>query len=125
MAAAYRRGVDALLDGRLDDAARDLAAPAAAGMPGAPLALAKLHLQREEGEPARRHLAALLADPPGDPGMHAYLRLLSAVAAGMAGDPDAALADLEDAMRLDPRVEVAARALRRRLEKRRPPVLRF
>lgn len=122
---AYRRGVAALLEGRLDAAARELAGPREAGLPEARLAWAKLLLEREDGAAARGILADLLAVPPSDPGMHAYLLILEAAAAARCGDREAADRSLEAASRRDARMDGVARALRRRLEKDRPPRVHF
>jgi hypothetical protein len=122
---AYLRGVEALLEGRLDDALRGLQPPADAGHAEAVLALAKTHLQRGEGAAAQGRLGALLIEPPSDPGLHAYLLLLSASAAALEGRTEDAMNVLGDVSRIDPRMEHAARSLRRRLEKARPPVIRF
>ncbi|MFN8177132.1 MAG: tetratricopeptide repeat protein [bacterium] len=122
---AYLRGVDALLEGRLDDAIRELVAAADAGHAEAVLALAKTHLQRGEGAQARGRIGTLLAEPPSDPGLHAYLLLLSASASALQGRTEEAMTALGDVARVDPRMEHAARSLRRRLEKARPPVIRF
>jgi hypothetical protein len=122
---AYRLGVLALLEGRWDDARRELQGPAEAGMAPAILALAKVHLAREEAADARRRLAELLDPPPDDRGFHAYLLLLDAFAVALEGRTADALRALEAVMPLDARLEGAARTLRRRLEKRRPPLLRL
>ena len=121
----YLRGVDALLESRLDDAIRHLAPPADAGHAEAVLALAKTHLQRGEGAEAHGRLASLLTEPPSDPGFHAYLLLLSASAVALMGRFEDALTLLGYVARVDPRMELAARSLRRRLEKGRPPVVCF
>ena len=122
---AYRSGVDALLEGRLDDAVRDLSTAAAAGMPEASLALAKVALERGEGPEARRLLGAPLDVPPSDAGQQAYLLLLDACAAALEGQPDEARRRIDESVHLDSRLEPSARLLRRRIEKGRPPVLRF
>ncbi len=122
---AYRRGVNALVEGRLDAAAEDLAAPLEAGLPEARLAWAKLRLEREDGPGARAILAELLATPPSDPGAHAYLLVLDAAAAARSRDVPGALRALEAASRVDPRMDPVIRALRRRIEKDRPPRVRF
>lgn len=122
---AYRRGVSALLEGRLDDAAKDLAAPLEAGLPEARLAWAKLHLEREDGAAARAILSDLLAAPPSDPGGHAYLLVLDAAAAARTRDIPGALQSLDAASRVDSRMDPVVRALRRRIEKDRPPRVRF
>jgi hypothetical protein len=122
---AYRRGVTALLEGRLDDASRALAGPVHSGLPEALLAQAKVHLERQEGAPARECLARLLEEPPPESGLHGYLLLLDAVAASLAGAPRDALRRLEEAASRDARMDLAARSLRRRLEKNRPPRIEF
>lgn len=122
---AYRRGVNALIEGRLDAAADDLAAPLAAGLPEARLAWVKLQLEREDGAAARAALAELLATPPSDPAGHAYLLVLEASAAARTRDLPGALQALDAASRVDPRMDPVVRALRRRIEKDRPPRVRF
>ena len=122
---SYRRGVTALLEGRLDEANRDLVGPVRAGLPEALLAQAKIHLERQDGPAARRLLGELLATPPDETGLHAYLLILDAAAAALAGAPGDAFRNLDEASRLDGRMDPAARALRRRLEKNRPPLVRF
>ena len=122
---AYRDGVQALLEGRLEDAARDLAHPADAGIPEAILALAKVHLEQKEGAQAHRRLEELLDPPPAEIGLRAYLLLLDASAAALDDRRDVAFARLEEAASMDRSLENAARALRRRIEKGRLPVIRF
>ena len=121
----YLRGVDALLEDRLDDALHELTAPADAGNPEAALALAKVHLRRAQGGAASRRLAPRLADPPAHEGLHAYLLLLMASASVLEKRADDALRLLDEVAKLDPRMEHATRALLRRIEKGRPPDIRF
>jgi hypothetical protein len=121
----YLRGVDALLDGRWEDALADLESGADAGHAEAALAAAKAHLRRGQGSEARRRLGPLLDAPPSDPGHHAYLVLLLASAVALEGRAEDATGLLDEVPRLDPRMEHAARALRRRIEKGRPVDLRF
>jgi len=118
---AYRQGVLALLEGRFQDAERELAAAAEAGLPEAELARAKVHLERGEGAAAAACLAARLESPPAEPAQHGYLLLLDAFAAALDGRPDAARDRAAGAVAADPRFEAAARELRRRLDKGRPP----
>lgn len=122
---AYRRGVDLLLAGDAEGAVRLLEPLAAEGDRFVRLALAKAHLEREDGAAAAPHLAALLGDPPEDTGTTAYLHLLAASAASFAGRADDAEAHLEASLAADPRLERAVRALRRRLRKGRPAKVRL
>ena len=122
---AYLRGVDALLEDRLDEALEELTAPADAGNPEAALALAKVHLRRAQGREATRRLTPLLSEPRADVGLHAYLLMLLASASALEKRTDDALRLLDEAGKLDPRMEHAARALRRRIEKGREPDVRF
>ena len=76
-------------------------------------------------EAARRLHGQLFEGPLVGPGYQAYLRILDAAAAALAECPEDALRNLDEATRLDPRMDPVARALRRRLEKNRPPLVRF
>jgi predicted Zn-dependent protease len=124
----YRAAVDALLDGRPADASGALEALAG---PDAPvevrLALAKSRLGEGRGAEALPLLEGLLADETvvEDPGFHAYLLLLAASADALDGRPEVALARAEAVAGVDPRMEHAARELKRRLQKGRPPAVRF
>jgi hypothetical protein len=89
------------------------------------LALAKAHLGLDDGAEAYRWLGRLLATPPADRSLEAYLRLLGARALALQARPDEALRLLEAVPGLDPHMETAARELRRRLERGRPPNPRF
>ena len=121
----YRRGVQLLLEGQARDAAGALREPADAGSPEAALALAKALLELGEGAAAYDRLGPLLATPPADPGLHAYLQLLTARALSTAGRPDEAIRLLEEAPRSDPRMEPVARDMRRRVERGRSVILKF
>ena len=89
------------------------------------LALGKAYLAAGRGTDARGRLQALAGAPDAEQGLAAYLELLLAAAEVLDGAPDAALARLEAVPGLDPRMEHAARQLRRRIENARPPVIRF
>jgi hypothetical protein len=121
----YRRGVDLLLAGDADGALQLLVPLAAEGDRSVRLALAKAHLEREDGAAALPHLAALLGAAPEDAGMRAYLHLLTASASSYAGLADDAERHLDASQEADPRLERAVRALRRRLRKDRPPRVRL
>lgn len=122
---SYRRGVDLLLAGDAAGAAHLLEPLATGGSRPAQLALAKAHLEREDGAAAAPLLATLLATGPADPGMAAYLHLLAASAASFAGLPEDAEREMEAALAADARLERSVRALRRRIRKGRPPRVRL
>jgi hypothetical protein len=122
---SYRRGTELLVEGRAREAVALLGAPADAGAPEAILALAKAHLELGEGAEAHARLGLLLATPPDDPGMHAYLQLLAAHALSAVGRPGEATRLLEEAARIDPRMEPVARDMRRRVERGRSVILKF
>ena len=84
----YREGVDLLLRGKAEDAIRLLGPLASAEDRPAMLALAKAYLECGDGDAAAAPLAALLADEPDDPGLTAYIHLLSASAASFGGRPE-------------------------------------
>ena len=88
-------------------------------------ALGKAYLAAGRGGDALARLKDLEGAPDSDPGFAAYLELLLAAAEVLDGARDAALARLEAVPALDPRMEHAARQLRRRIENARPPVIRF
>jgi Flp pilus assembly protein TadD len=120
-------GIDLFLAGAGEEAAAVLTrAVAAEPGPRASLALGKVLLELLRGDEAYAHLAPLLAPtPPPAPALHAYVRLLTAAAAALAGRPEEARTLLGEVSALDPRLELAARSLERRLERGRPPVVRF
>jgi hypothetical protein len=121
----YRRGVDRLLAGDAEGAVGLLEPLAADGDRSVLLALAKAHLEREDGAAAGPHLGALLAAPPEDAGMTAYLHLLAASAASYAGLAEEAERHLDASLAADPRLERSVRELRRRLRKGRMPKARL
>jgi tetratricopeptide (TPR) repeat protein len=125
--ADYLRGVELLLSGDAEQAVKVLRPLVAQDpRPELILALGKALLELRRGEEAGECLARIPAcTPPEDSGLHAYVRLLGAVASAIAGRTEEALRELDGAMRADPRLERAARSLKRRLEAGRPPVLRF
>jgi len=123
---AYREAVEALLAGdaaaailRLEPLA-DEAAPFEVH-----LALGKAYLAAGRGAEAVARLRDVRAASADDPGLSSYLQLLVAAAEALDGSRDAALTRLEAIPGLDPRMEHAARQLRRRIENSRPPVIRF
>ena len=124
---AYREGVAALLAGDAVEAVRRL--EPLAGGEAVPfelrLALAKGYLASGRPAEARTALDALTEPPPEDTALAAYLALLSAAAEALGDSREAALARLAEVSRLDPRMEHAARELRRRIENSRPPLIRF
>ncbi len=121
----YRRGAELLVAGQAREAVQSLIGPADAGAPEAALALAKAHLELGEGAEAYARLGPLLATPPNDPALHAYLQLLAAAALSAAGRPDEAIRLLDEAPGTDPRLEAIARDMRRRVERGRSVVLKF
>jgi tetratricopeptide (TPR) repeat protein len=113
----YREGVDALCEGRAEEACRLLeAVPAEARPRGWELALGRSYLDAGRGEDAARCFEGLLASPPSDPGAHAHLVLLSAAAMALTGALDEARSRLGGVAAIDPRLERAARALRKRID---------
>ncbi len=121
----YRLGVVHFLSGALEDAVKTLQPVAETGLPEARLALGKALLELRRGEPALVQFERLLDDGPTDSGLLGYLHLLAAAAAALAGDSRKALRHGDEARVADSRMEHAAHDLRRRLEKGRPPVIRF
>ncbi|MBZ0269117.1 hypothetical protein K8I85_13240 [bacterium] len=121
----YRRGVDLLVAGDAAGALRVLEPLVAEGDRSARLALAKAHLELEDGAAAAPHLAVLLGAASGDDGMRAYLHLLAASAASFAGRADDAERQLDAALEADTRLERSVRAFRRRLRKERVPRVRL
>jgi Flp pilus assembly protein TadD len=125
--AAYREATALLLEGRAEDALREftsLTEPLSG--PDLTLAIGKAHLELRNGREAERCFRELLRDDAEmEPSMRAYVQLLSAAAASLDGRGEDAFRLLEDVARIAPRMEHAARALRRRVEAGRPPVIRF
>jgi hypothetical protein len=123
----YERGIDLFLAGAGEEAAAVLARVVAAeSEPRSSLALGKVLLELHRADEAYGHLAPLLApSPPPDRALHAYVRLLTAAAAALAGRPDEARTLLAEVAGLDARMEHAARSLERRIERGRPPAIRF
>jgi len=121
----YLAGVDLLVSGRIPEAMETLRPAAEEGHPGARLALGKACLEQRDGQGAIGQFRVLLEDPPTDPGMLGYLHLLVASAEALLDREEAAESHLETARNVDPRMEHAARDLRRRLRKGRPPLIRF
>jgi tetratricopeptide (TPR) repeat protein len=121
----YRRGVEEFLQGRPEQAVEALEPVAETGLPEARLALGKALLELRQGERALEQFLRLLEDGPTDSGLLGYLHLLAASAAALAGREEEAVRHGNDALTADSRMEHAAHALRRRLEKGRPPQIRF
>jgi Flp pilus assembly protein TadD len=123
---SYLDGVDLLCAGRALEAL-----PALERVPEADrtferrLALAKVHLELERGEDAARCLEPLVRSCPDDPGTRSLLGILLAAARARAGRREEARADLESVAALDPRLERAARALRKRIDQGAPPIVRL
>ncbi|MGQ0723192.1 MAG: hypothetical protein ACT4PE_16710 [Candidatus Eiseniibacteriota bacterium] len=113
----YREATDALCGGRTDEACRLLEEVAPDARPrGYELALGRAYLELGRGEDAVRCFEGLVASPPADPGAHAHLLLLSAAALALTGDLDEARARVGNVAAVDPRLERAARALRKRID---------
>jgi tetratricopeptide (TPR) repeat protein len=123
----YIEAVELLLLGRPEEAAalldrlvRENPAPEAI------LALGKCFLELRRGGPARACFRRILDGPPTpDPSLAAYVRLLDAFAVTLEGDARSAETLLDEVARTEPRLEPAARSLRRQLTSGRPAVLRL
>jgi tetratricopeptide (TPR) repeat protein len=125
--ADYLRGVELFLAGEAEQAVEALRPLVAQDpRPELLLALGKALLELRRGQEAGECFRRLRSGGTlEDTGLDAYVRLLAAVATALAGRPDEALRELDDVMTAEPRLERAARSLKRRLEAGRPPVLRF
>jgi hypothetical protein len=123
----YVEAVEHLVQGRVDEASQLLETLVReAPTPEAMLALGKCFLELRRGEPARACFRWLLEGPKDiDPAFRAYVRLLDAFALTFDGDAQAAETLLDDVARGDPRLESAARSLRRQIGSGRPAVLRL
>ncbi len=124
---AYLDAVDHLVHGRVDEAAA-LLDPLVreAPTPEAMLALGKCFLELRRGEPARACFRWIMEGRQDiDPMFRAYVRLLDAFAMTFDGDAREAETLLDEVARSDPRLESAARSLRRQLGSGRPAVLRL
>ena len=125
--ADYLHGVELFLSGDAEQAV-EMLRPLAARSPRPELllALGKALLALRRGQEAAECFRGIPGcEPPEDPGLEAYVRLLDAVASALAGRSDEALGELDVVTEADPRLERAVRSLKRRLEAGRPPVLRF
>ena len=123
---AYREAVEALLAGDAAAAIHRLEPLADEAAPfEVHLALGKAYLAAGRGAEAVARLRDVRTASADDPALSSYLELLLAAAEVLDGSRDAALARLEAVAGLDPRMEHAARQLRRRIENSRPPVIRF
>jgi tetratricopeptide (TPR) repeat protein len=123
----YVQAVELLVQGRAEESAA-LLEPLVrdSSLPEALLALGKCYLELRRGEPARACFRRILDGPPApDPALAAYVRLLDAFAVTLAGDSPAAERLLDEVARVEPRLEPAARSLRRQLTSGRPAVLRL
>ncbi len=90
------------------------------------LALGKCYLELRRSEPARACFRRILDGPPTpEPAFAAYVRLLDAFAVTIEGDVPAAEGLLDEVARAEPRLEPAAKSLRRQLTSGRPAVLRL
>ncbi len=121
----YFQAVEHLLDGEAHQATQLLQPLVDEGHPDVCLCLGKAFLELRDGASAARLVGRLLQDPPEDPGLLSYLHLLAASAYALQGDQDSANGHLDAALKADPRMEHAVRMLRRRVEKGRPPLIRF
>jgi hypothetical protein len=115
------------MEGRVDEASALLETLVRESpTPEAMLALGKCFLELRRGEPARACFRWILDGPQAsDPAFRAYVRLLDAFAVTIEGDARDAETLLDDVVRSDPRLEPAARSLRRQLGSGRPAVLRL
>jgi hypothetical protein len=123
--AGYERGVEMLLRGEARAALRELEAAADPPFEHR-LALAKAHLELGDGGEAAALLDRLLSEDGSiDAGFRAYLSLLLALGRALEGKREEAASVLEGVGRIDPRLEHAALALRRRIERDRPLSIGF
>lgn len=122
----YLEAVDLLVRGRAVDAVASLRAlfdEDSDEIPELRLALGKAYLEAGDPERARDCFEQILAGPQVSP--PAYVALLAAAASAAARDPARALHWLSRTAVHDPRFEHATRALKRRIEDGRPPLIRF
>jgi len=123
---SYSEGVDLLCAGEAARALEPLeSVPEAERSRNRRLALAKAYLELERGDDAARCLEPLVQDSPEDPGERALLGILLASARARAGRREDARAGLLGVAEVDPRLERAARALRKRIDQGAPPVVRL
>lgn len=125
-AASYVAAVEHLMEGRPTEALSLLepivqTSPA----PGALLALGKCYLELRRPAEARSCFRRLLDSAPAEAGFQAYVRLLDASGAALAGDLSGAEASLDEIVRIDPRLEVTVRSFRRQIQSGRAPLLRL
>ena len=123
---SYAAAVEHLVEGRPAEAAA-LLEPivTAAPSPGALLALGKCYLELRRPAEARSCFRRLLDPVPAEAGFHAYVRLLDASGAALAGDFPGAEASLDEIARIDPRLEMTVRSFRRQIQSGRAPLLRL
>jgi hypothetical protein len=113
----YREGTEALCAGNAGEACRLLEAVPAESRPREHrFALGRSYLELGRGAEASGCFEDLLRDPPNERGAHAHLVLLSAAALALAGNSAEARARLGTVPSIDPRLERAARALRKRID---------